>query len=73
MLQRTDLAGSFILPGTAVTVNGMGYGAIQLAGREVWGSPRDVNAAIASAGFRWARKSPLAGNATNLTDCVRIR
>jgi len=37
------------------------------------GSPRDVNAAIASAGFRWARKSPLAGNATNLTGCVRIR
>jgi hypothetical protein len=39
MLQRTDLAGSFILPGTAITVNGMGYGAIQLAGPEVWGFP----------------------------------
>ena len=47
MVAQTDLAGSFILPGTSKTVNRMGYGAMQLAGPGVWGSPRDVNAAIA--------------------------
>jgi pyridoxine 4-dehydrogenase len=47
MLQQTDLAGSFTLPGTAMTVNRTGYGAMQLAGPEVWGPPRDTNAAIA--------------------------
>jgi aryl-alcohol dehydrogenase-like predicted oxidoreductase len=30
-----------------MTVNRMGYGAMQLAGPHVWGPPRDVNAAIA--------------------------
>jgi aryl-alcohol dehydrogenase-like predicted oxidoreductase len=30
-----------------MTLNRMGYGAMQLAGPEVWGPPRDVNAAIA--------------------------
>ena len=47
MIQQTDLAGSFTLPGTSMTVNRMGYGAMQLAGPGVWGPPRDVNAAIA--------------------------
>jgi pyridoxine 4-dehydrogenase len=47
MLQKTDLAGSFTLPGTSMTLNRMGYGAMQLAGPEVWGPPRDVDAAIA--------------------------
>src|SRR6185369_5747107 len=47
MLQQTDLAGSFTLPGTCMTVNRMGYGAMQLAGPEVFGPPRDVDAAIA--------------------------
>ena len=47
MLQQTDLAGSFTLPGTAMTVNRTGYGAMQLAGPGVWGPPRDTNAAIA--------------------------
>ena len=47
MLQQTDLAGSFTLPGTAMTVNQTGYGAMQLAGPGVWGPPRDTNAAIA--------------------------
>src|SRR5262244_3221319 len=47
MLQQTDFAGSFTLPGTAMTVNRMGYGAMQLAGPGVFGSPRDVDAAIA--------------------------
>jgi pyridoxine 4-dehydrogenase len=47
MTERTDLAGSFTLPGTSLTVNRMGYGAMQLAGPGVWGSPRDPDAAVA--------------------------
>ena len=51
MANRLDLAGSFTLPGSAMTVNRMGYGAMQLAGRDgnklVWGPPRDIEAAIA--------------------------
>ncbi len=47
MTQKTDLAGSFTLPGTSMTLNRMGYGAMQLAGPEVFGPPRDVDAAIA--------------------------
>jgi pyridoxine 4-dehydrogenase len=47
MLQQTNLAGSFTLPGAAMTVNRMGYGAMQLAGPGVWGPPRDVNTAVA--------------------------
>ncbi len=47
MIEQVDLAGSFTLPGTSMTLNRMGYGAMQLAGPEVWGPPRDVNAAIA--------------------------
>jgi hypothetical protein len=46
MIERTDLAGTFTLPGTSMTVNRMGYGAMQLAGRDgnklVWGPPRDT-------------------------------
>lgn len=40
-------AGSFTLPGTEMTLNRMGYGAMQLAGPGVYGPPRDVEAAIA--------------------------
>jgi pyridoxine 4-dehydrogenase len=47
MIQQTNLAGNFTFPGTAMTVNRMGYGAMQLAGPGVFGPPRDVNAAIA--------------------------
>jgi pyridoxine 4-dehydrogenase len=47
MIEQTDLTGSFTLPGTSMTVNRMGYGAMQLAGPGVWGPPRDVNGAIA--------------------------
>jgi pyridoxine 4-dehydrogenase len=42
-----NLGGAFTLPGTSMTVNRMGYGAMQLAGPQVWGPPRDVDAAIA--------------------------
>jgi pyridoxine 4-dehydrogenase len=47
MIEPIHLAGSFTLPGALMTVNRMGYGAMQLAGPEVWGPPRDVDAAIA--------------------------
>ena len=47
MTKRTDLGGSFTLPGTSMTLNRMGYGAMQLAGPGVWGPPRDVDGAIA--------------------------
>ena len=47
MIEQTDLASSFTLPGTSLTLNRMGYGAMQIAGPGVWGPPRDVDAAIA--------------------------
>ena len=47
MIKQTHLAGSFSLPGTSITINRIGYGAMQVAGPEVWGPPRDVDAAIA--------------------------
>ena len=47
MTKRRDLGGSFTLPGTSMTLNRMGYGAMQLAGPGVWGPPRDVDGAIA--------------------------
>ena len=47
MIQQTDFAGSFMLAGTAMTVNRMGYGAMQLAGPGVFGPARDVDAAVA--------------------------
>ena len=46
-MKRTELGGSFTLVGTSMTLNRMGYGAMQLAGPEVWGPPRDVDIAIA--------------------------
>src|SRR5580692_7116382 len=47
MIEQKDLAGSFTMPGHSMTLNRMGYGAMQLAGPGVWGPPKDVNAAIA--------------------------
>jgi pyridoxine 4-dehydrogenase len=47
MIEQIGFAGSFRLPDTSMTLNRMGYGAMQLAGPEVWGPPRDTNAAIA--------------------------
>jgi len=47
MTKQIELGGSFTLPGTSMTVNRMGYGAMQLAGPQVWGPPRDVDAAVA--------------------------
>src|SRR6202167_1457531 len=47
MTTRMDFNGSFTLPGTSMTLNRMGYGAMQLAGPQVWGPPRDVDGATA--------------------------
>ena len=51
MKEKTSLGGSFTFAGTSLTVNRVGYGAMQLAGRDgdkmVWGPPRDVPGAIA--------------------------
>ena len=47
MTKEMELSGSFTLPGTTMTVDRMGYGAMQLAGPQVWGPPRDVDAAVA--------------------------
>src|SRR6202050_3603109 len=47
MTKQMDLGGSFTLPNTTITMNRMGYGAMQLAGPQVWGPPRDVDVAIA--------------------------
>jgi len=47
MTQPMYLGGAFPLPHESMTVNRMGYGAIQHAGPQVWGPPRDVDEAIA--------------------------
>jgi aryl-alcohol dehydrogenase-like predicted oxidoreductase len=51
MTEQIDLAGSFTLSGSAMTLNRMGYGAMQLAWRDgnklAWGLPRDIDAASA--------------------------
>jgi len=51
MATQTDisnkLGGTFALPNTSITVNRMGYGAMKLAGPQVWGPPADVDGAIA--------------------------
>jgi len=43
----SNLGGPFTFPGTRLTVERMGYGAMQLAGPGVWGPPRDPDAAVA--------------------------
>ena len=48
MTKQMDLGGRFTLSGTSMSLNRMGYGAMQLAGPQVWGPPRDVGGAIAA-------------------------
>ena len=45
--QTTNLGGTFTFPGSSMSVNRMGYGAMQLAGPHVFGPPRDAGAAVA--------------------------
>ena len=47
MTTQANLGGTFTLLNTSTTVNRMGYGAMQLAGPQVWGPPRDVDGALA--------------------------
>jgi len=46
MGKQINLGGSFTLANTSLTVNRMGYGAMQLAGPQVWGPPRDPDGAV---------------------------
>src|SRR6266516_1377587 len=46
MTKQTNLGGSFTLAHSSLILNRMGYGAMQLAGPEVWGPPRDLDGAI---------------------------
>ena len=51
MTEQSNTGGTFTLPDTSITLNRMGYGTMQLAGRDgdkvVWGPPRDVPGALA--------------------------
>ena len=51
MNENTKSGGAFTFAGARLTVNRMGYGAMQLAGQDgekrVWGPPRDIPGAIA--------------------------
>jgi len=46
MTKQINLAGSLTLPSTSLTVNRIGYGAMQLTGPQVWGPPRDPDEAV---------------------------
>jgi aryl-alcohol dehydrogenase-like predicted oxidoreductase len=46
-MSEATLGGRFTFPGTSLTVNRMGYGAMQLAGPGVWGPPKDPDGAVA--------------------------
>jgi aryl-alcohol dehydrogenase-like predicted oxidoreductase len=45
-MTTSTLGGQFTFPGTSLTVNRIGYGAMQLAGPGVYGPPKDPDAAI---------------------------
>jgi pyridoxine 4-dehydrogenase len=45
-MRAISLGGSFTLGKSSLTVNRMGYGAMQLAGPQVWGPPRDPDGAV---------------------------
>jgi aryl-alcohol dehydrogenase-like predicted oxidoreductase len=51
MTVKSDLSGTFTFPNTSITVRRMGFGAMQLSGRDgakvIWGPPRDIPGAIA--------------------------
>jgi aryl-alcohol dehydrogenase-like predicted oxidoreductase len=47
MTDQYNLGGEFMLPNTTISLQRMGYGAMQLAGPGVFGPPKDRNAAVA--------------------------
>ena len=46
-MSNTKLGGTITFPGTTMTVNRMGYGAMQLSGPHIFGPPKDRPAAVA--------------------------
>jgi aryl-alcohol dehydrogenase-like predicted oxidoreductase len=46
MTTQTNLGGRFTFANATMAVNRMGYGAMQLAGPQVWGPPRDPEEAV---------------------------
>src|ERR1700686_1517737 len=46
-MSEETLGGRFTFPGTSLTGQRMGYGAMQLAGPGVWGPPKDPSGAVA--------------------------
>ena len=46
-MSESKLGDQFTFPGTSMTVQRIGYGAMQLAGPGVWGPPKDPDAAVA--------------------------
>jgi pyridoxine 4-dehydrogenase len=46
MTTQTNPGGTFTFANTTMTVNRVGYGAMQLAGPQVWGPPRDLEEAV---------------------------
>jgi pyridoxine 4-dehydrogenase len=46
-MSEARLGGRFTFPGTSLTVQRIGYGAMQLAGPGVWGPPRNPDTAVA--------------------------
>src|SRR5258707_14431970 len=46
-MSESKLGGRFTFPGTSLTAQRVGYGAMQLAGAGVWGTPRDPDGAVA--------------------------
>src|SRR5271156_3928504 len=46
-MSAAKFGGGFTFPGTSLTVQRIGYGAMQLAGSGVWGPPKDPDAAVA--------------------------
>src|SRR6202167_3069735 len=46
MTKEINLGGSFTLANTSLSLNRLGYGAMQLAGPQVWGPPRDPEEAV---------------------------
>ena len=46
-MSEAALGGRFTFPGTTLTVQRIGYGAMQLAGPGVWGPPKDPDGAVA--------------------------
>jgi pyridoxine 4-dehydrogenase len=46
-MSKDNLGGQFTFPGSSLTVQRIGYGAMQLAGPGVWGPPKDPDSAVA--------------------------